>query len=395
MVLLHPGALRTHARLQVNMPMQNSAGAWASRSLAVAGLVVMLDYAAEFLIPLAFAALLALTLTPLVRGGRRIGLPRPVGAFIVVALCVTGIFFALDMLWAPASELMNSAPQMLRDLGPKLRALSAPIAELQNAGSNLATATEISQAMGAESEVEPVTVKVETESFLEVAASASLKTGSGILATVFLLFFLLAYGDGLLDKAHRLRAWAGEEQMPLTEMAVAAQSRISRYLLLISLVNGCLGLVVAGALHLLDFPNPVLWGIGAALLNFVPYVGAAIMAILLLLASLVTFEPLGLALMVPVGFLVLTTLEGQLVTPMLLGTRLAISPYIAFIAITFWGWLWGFVGVLLAVPLLVITKIVADHVPRLEWLSIAIGRSARLRGESDVRTVPAGNATTD
>jgi predicted PurR-regulated permease PerM len=140
---------------------------------------------------------------------------------------------------------------------------------------------------------------------------------------------------------------------------------MSRYLAAVTLINLLLGAAVALAMHLLQMPNPLLWGTMVAILNFAPYIGALVSAAVLSLAALTTFPDIAAALAVPGTFLVLTVLEGQVITPAVLGRRTALSPAIVFISVIIWGWLWGIAGALMAVPIATSLKVICDHSPAL------------------------------
>jgi predicted PurR-regulated permease PerM len=131
----------------------------------------------------------------------------------------------------------------------------------------------------------------------------------------------------------------------------------------ISVINLCLGAIASFIFWFLGVPNFLLWGALAGIANFVPYAGAAAMTVMLTAVGLITFDTLGDALLVPGCFLVLTILEGQLITPMLIGRHLNLSPVIVLFAVIFWAYMWGLAGALVAVPILVSTKIVFSHVP--------------------------------
>jgi len=127
-------------------------------------------------------------------------------------------------------------------------------------------------------------------------------------------------------------------------------------------------------LYLFGIPNAPLWGVVVAVLNFAPYVGATISTVLLAVVAFLTFDSLGRALLVPAAFVVIATIEGQLVTPSIVGRRLSMSPLIVFLSVLFCGWLWGGVGALIAVPLLASAKIVCQHVPQWRKVAEIIGR---------------------
>ncbi len=326
-----------------------------------------LYFAAELLIPLTVSLLLALMLTPLVRTLRGAWVPRPLAAAAVVAIVLTGLGAVGNLLWEPAAEWVRDAPENLRELEPRLRELREPLDQIRNASAGIAEAADGDDAGGA-----AMAVELKGTSVLETAAAESPRMIASFLGIIFLLYFLLAYGDQVLKKIERLGQRRSDYR--ITEIFVTVQHQVSRYLLIITLVNLAVAAAVGVALWLIGFPHPFLWGAAAGLLNFAPYVGAAVTAVLLTVVGLLSLDSISTALIVPAVFMVITALEGQLLTPTLLGRHLAISPYMVFLSITFWGWLWGIVGALIAVPLLVIVKIVADSVPSLDWLATLLDR---------------------
>ena len=141
------------------------------------------------------------------------------------------------------------------------------------------------------------------------------------------------------------------------------QSELSRYLLTVSLINVCLGLVTAGVLYLLGMPDPLLWAGVIALLNFAPYLGPSIVCLLLVVASFADQNSFPHALIAPGVFLCLHGLEGQLITPHLVGRQLALDPVVIFLGLLTFGWLWGIPGLLMAVPILACVKVMAQRAP--------------------------------
>jgi predicted PurR-regulated permease PerM len=139
------------------------------------------------------------------------------------------------------------------------------------------------------------------------------------------------------------------------------EREISRYLLTVALINTGLGVAIALGLWALGMPNPMLWGAAAALLNFLPYIGALMNMVMVGVIALISFDSLAYAMLAPAFVLLCNIVEGQFVTPMIVGRRLEINSVAIFIAIAFWSWMWGFVGALMAVPLLVIIKVFCDH----------------------------------
>jgi predicted PurR-regulated permease PerM len=185
---------------------------------------------------------------------------------------------------------------------------------------------------------------------------------------VVLTFFLLATRPASLARAAgALRGPAAARRVLI--VFAALRKELGRYFATVALINCGLGLATGSAMALLDMPNPALWGVVAATLNFVPYVGPATTLCVLTVVALATFDALGSVLAVAGTFLLLTTIEGQIVQPIAVGHRLAVSPLVVIIALMFWGWLWGIPGLALAVPLVLSVKAICAHVQG--WKPIA------------------------
>jgi predicted PurR-regulated permease PerM len=184
-------------------------------------------------------------------------------------------------------------------------------------------------------------------------------------STVVLLYFLLASGDMFLRKLVRVLD-RFEDKKRAVGFAHAIQSDMARYLFTITCINTGLGAIVGAAMYLLGMPNPVLWAVLVAVFNYVPYVGAGANLCILTVVAFLTFDDLRHVLLVPGVYLVIEILEGQVVTPILTGRSLTLNPVVIFLAMLFWTWLWGVVGALMAVPLLMTLKIVCDHIESLQ-----------------------------
>ncbi|MEZ5740628.1 MAG: AI-2E family transporter [Burkholderiaceae bacterium] len=181
-----------------------------------------------------------------------------------------------------------------------------------------------------------------------------------VAATLVLLFFLLASGSFFHLRLVELFDRLGDKKRALSVL-LGAESDVSRYILSISAINLALGAAVAGALALAGLPDPVSWGLMATLLNFIPYVGGLIGIVMVAAASVLEFYTVEQMLVGPGAYLLLTLLEGQFVTPMVLGRRFDVNPAVILVAVAFWGWIWGIVGAIVAVPLLVAVKVICTQ----------------------------------
>lgn len=194
------------------------------------------------------------------------------------------------------------------------------------------------------------------------------KAVGGVLAVVLLTFFFMVFGEDLQRRAIALLP-TRQRQRITVEIMQSIERDLSRYVLTISLINAGVGLLLAAVLHFalgVDVPEALLWGTIATLLNFAPYVGPAIGVVLMLAMGFVTWDDVGPSLLPAAIYLGLHTLEGQLVTPLVLGQRMQLSPLVLILALLVFGWLWGIAGLLLAVPLLVCVKRVLARIDGLQ-----------------------------
>ena len=320
----------------------------------------------ELSLPIVLALLLALLLSPLVRGLIRLHVPRPLAAGVVVLSLLATTAYGLYALSEPASLWLQKAPQMLGDLERKLRPIKEKVQEVDKAAEQVEKIARPDTKPGKAVEVQPRGVRQ-----LLLVGTQSIVTG--LLIMFFLLYFLLATGDRLFQRLLDLMPSATDRKT-LVDIAQRIGRHVSTYLGTMALINVVFGGVIALAMYWLGMPNPVLWGVLAAALNFVPYLGPLIMVSILSVVSLLTFEAMSDAVLVPLTFVVLNEIEGDLLTPWLLGQRLSLNPLAIFLGLVFWAWLWGAVGAFLAVPILVTLKVICDNVERLAPAAAILGR---------------------
>ena len=164
------------------------------------------------------------------------------------------------------------------------------------------------------------------------------------------------------------------------------EGQISRYLLTIAAINVGLGIAVGLAMWALGMPTPLLWGAMATLLNFLPFIGSVIGGAVVAMVALLHFETLGTAAVVPLAYLACTTVEGQFVTPMVVGRRLRLNTAAVFVAVAFWSFLWSIPGALMAVPILVVLKVLCDNIE--DWRGFGRFLSAEAPPEANGEAVP-------
>jgi predicted PurR-regulated permease PerM len=323
--------------------------------------VYALYFAKDFFMPVVLAFLLTLTLTPIVRFFRKRGVPSAVSASLLVVGFGLGIALLGYMVSGPVVALFDDAPRIGRELRHRLADVRAPLDRIVEASKQVDDVSKTAEQPGVQH------VVVEQPGVLTRAANnlASVGTTAGI--TLILALFLLASGTLFYEKIVQSFPLMSDKKRAL-RVVYDVEREISRYLLTITLINCGLGVVVGLGLWVIGMPDPLVWGVAAALLNFLPYIGALTGIVTVGVVSLVSFQSFGYALLAPLFYLACTVLEGQFLTPMIVGRRLELNSVSIFIALAFWTWLWGPVGSLIAVPLLVVVKVFCDHFDGLQHL---------------------------
>ncbi|MCX7034691.1 MAG: AI-2E family transporter [Arenimonas sp.] len=309
-------------------------------------------FASSLILPLVMAAFFAMLLSPLINRAPLRWLPRGLAALMLVAALVGSLGAVAVFVARPASEWARNVPFLLREAAPKIKGMIEPIQDARRASQSFDEFTSGKVDAG-----ERVVVRPPTTDLL----SATPRVLGSVLAVLLLTFAFLVYGDDVLNKLMRLRPTRAQKRLT-ADIVQHIQSDLSRYVLTISATSAVLGGVTALYLWYLGVEDPLLWGVLAAALNLTPFVGPLIMAMLLSLVGLSQFDTIGAALLPAAGFVVLHALESNLLTPMVLGRTMRINPLAIILWLLLWGWVWGVMGLLVAVPMLVCLKIVASRV---------------------------------
>ncbi len=336
-------------------------------TLLVLALLYTAWAASGLLVPIVLAMAIALITHPLVRLLERLWIPAWLGAAGVLAGGLATLVLLASVLLQPAAEWLGRAPKEIRQHAPKLRELTKPFEDANRAASeSLSQITGGKAARAVEQAAPPDLWSLASGTPLMLATLA------GIL---LLAYFFLLYG-GELQRRTIQNMPTRVQQRVTVQILRAIEAEVTRYVLTVSLINATLGLATAGALWLIGLEprDALLWGVVAGLLNFAPYVGPVIGVVVLAMVGMVAFNDLGQALLVPAAWLVLSSLEGQVLTPMILGRQLSLSPLVIMLWLLLWGWLWGIAGVLLAVPMLVCLRIVAARIEGWQGWAAVIGR---------------------
>ena len=336
------------------------------RILTLLAIATVLVLAQSLLIPLVLAAFIALGLNPIVAGLHRLYVPRPLGALLVMVLLAAILAGTAVGVSAPAAKWIREAPRIVHDASYKLRRMTRPLTKVSHA------ASESLAGVSGQPAAKAATSAAAGFSFDDIARAAP-GIVVAVLTVALLVFFFLSYGRDVA--AHLVTAMPGFGYRRIALRLIRGiQAEFSRYLLTVTVINCCLGLLTAGIMWGLGVPNPLLWGGLATLLNFMPYVGAVTNTLLLVLVGLLNF-PTPLQALAPAAcFAVLAALEGNVITPMIMGTRMRLSPLAILVWLLIWAWMWGIPGALLAVPMLNCLKLITEWLPGWQWFAKMVER---------------------
>ncbi|XDA98994.1 AI-2E family transporter [Sulfitobacter sp. LCG007] len=329
---------------------------------------VALFFAKEVILPFVLALLIALTLSPVTRYFSRYGIPSILTAVTLIFFVASAVTAGGYLLSGPVSEWIDQAPQIKSQLEEKLRNISASLSTVREASQ------QVEEFADGAKDPEVMKVTIDQPGILDSAAQNLASFAATALVSLVLALFLLASGDMFYVKLVESFSRFGDKKRAL-KVAYGIEERISRYLLSITIINAGLGIVVGAGLWAIGMPQPVMWGVIAFLVNFLPYIGSLAGILLTAAVSIVTFDSLSYALLAPGFYLLATTIEGQFVTPVVVGRRLEINAVCVFATVVFWAWMWGVAGALTAVPFLVCFKVLCDHVPALATVNNFMGGS--------------------
>lgn len=331
--------------------------------LVVGGGLYTCYFAAELILPILLALFLSLLLSPLMKRLSGSWLPRWIAALLLILISVSSVVGLGNVLYTPASEWVARAPKVMRNVTPKLKTLMRPIAEANKVGESLSE-------MAGEGKSGNNTVVVQAPPKASLLTTTP-RVLASVLAVVLLTYFFLLYGDTVLRRTLMMRStW--EQKRITVDIVRSIQNDLSRYFLTVCSTSIVLGIATTVLLWALKVENPFLWGSLAALLNLTPYVGPLIMVGLLSMVGLSQFPSLGMAFLPAAGYLGLHLLESQLATPLALGHTINLNPLAIILWLMIWGWMWGILGLLLAVPMLVCLKIVCSRVDGLQGWAIML-----------------------
>jgi predicted PurR-regulated permease PerM len=361
--LVRPSAVQRHPLTPDKPTAEIGAGAraplWGTFLLLLLGAIY---FAKDFLLPVVLAALFAMTVRPVVYALERRGLSTPVTAVLIMLVTVAvlaGFLYTVSEPLAQFPASLDSYRQMIED---KIAFLRAPLSRLIN----LSQEIENMAALANSPRVQVVALEQPGLLFRAMTNVSSFVTSIGV-ALVIALFFLAA-GDLFTAKLIYVLPTFSDKKLALTIVRTTA-SEISTYLLSITAINLGFGMAVGIGLWLLGISNPILWGALAAIFNYLPYIGVTVLTFVIMIVSILHFDSVYMWFVPPLMIVGLSILEGQFVTPAILSRRLSLNTVSMLLSVVFWGWLWGITGALIAVPLLVVMKVICERVDGLSAIA--------------------------
>lgn len=325
-----------------------SAGSAASIGIFLLLFVGFLSIARPILMPMVFATIVSVTLAPAAKAAERHGIPLTISAVVLVGACIGTFAIAAIELAGPLSKWISRAPEIGATIKTKLAVFDQFLSSLQQLETSL-----FGGGGGADVHSAPPNVVMPFFDFVTPAA------GEMLLFFITLIFCLVVQ----TEVRNRIVAMFSDHSAKLRFLKIVRdiERNIAVYLTVVTCVNVTIGIIVGIGAWLIGYPSPEMFGILAALLNYVPYIGPAIMVVTLFGIGLVSFPSLGYALIGPLAFVALTTAEGNFITPAVVGHRLTLNPMIVIVSLAFWTWLWGPIGTFLGVPLAIIILVIIQH----------------------------------
>lgn len=329
-------------------------------------LTISFYFAKDLILPLLMGTLLALTLSPLVRALQRRGLSPVVTGTALITLVGIVIAGSALLFGGPVSNWISDAPQLGAELRQKLQTFSKSLEVVQQASS------QVDQITNGVTDPDVQRVAMEQPGLLTMAVSNAFSIAATTLVTLVLALFLLASGDMFYVKLIDAFPRFGDKKRAM-RIVYGIERSVSRYLTVVTGINLVLAVVIGLGMWAIGMPQPLVWAVMSFFVNFLPYIGPLFGAGLAAAVAIVHFDHLGQAALAPIIYVTATSIEGQFVTPVILGRQLELNTVSVFVMVIFWGWLWGIAGALMAVPFLVCLKVICDNVDSLRTLGNFLG----------------------
>jgi predicted PurR-regulated permease PerM len=349
--------------------------------LAVLAVVLVLQYAQSVIIPIVIGLLISYALDPLVAWMARRRVPRPIGAALVLAILAGAGGYMLYSLRSEATAIVDQLPRGARRLRQLLEAdrpSTAPTAiqQMQKAATELERAADAAAPPPPPSGVQRVQVQPPPFNMGDYLmwGSMSLAAAAGqCVLILFLVYFLLASGDLYRRKLVKIAGPSLTQKRITLQILSEIDRQIERFLLVQVFTSTVVGVVTWLAFRAMGMQQAAVWGILAGVFNSIPYFGPVLVTVATVTVAFLQFGNLHMPLLIGAVALVITTLEGFLLTPWLNSRAARMNAIAVFIGLLFWGWIWNVWGMLLAVPMLMVLKAICDHVDDLKPIGELLG----------------------
>lgn len=336
----------------------------------ILGILYTLYVAHQIVLPIILAVLASLLLAPLVKKAQiSWRVPRVFSALILVLLVLAGIAGIGAAVATPAMEWAQRAPEGVSRL---LVGDSEIMRQIDKVSRSAQEVEQSVEGLSKDQGQEPTTVVLQTESWRSQLMSKARNGIAGLALALTLTYFLLVSGDRLIRNF--VKQLPRPHRSTVLRITRDSQQQIAQYLAVLGLSNTSVGLLTALICWAIGLPDPAVWGLVAGLARFIPYLGNMLTIALLVIVSALSLDTIWMMAVAPLSFILLTTITGVFLEPWIHGFRMAINPIVIFVSIFFWGWLWGPVGVLLAVPLMTVIQVVLKQIPRLRPVYKVIAR---------------------
>jgi predicted PurR-regulated permease PerM len=358
---LEPNAAVTEVAGEMEMPLPSDPRTFFLGGLFALGALAALYVASSIILPVVLALVMNLLLQPAVRLLGRVHVPRAVGALLTVFLVIGALAGLVAALSVPAATWAERLPEGIPRLEAHLDVIKVPIQALQKIIQQAEQAADAPPGRGS-------IVSVRRDLGITGALFAGTRSVlDGLFTTVLVLYFLLVAGNIFLRRIVEILPTFSNKRQAV-DISQQIQEDISAYLVTITAMNGAVGVTTATAMYFCGLGDPLLWGVTAFLLNYIPIIGPLFGVCIFVLVGLLSFESLWWALLPPAIYLGIHLVEGETLTPMLLARRFTLNPVLIILSLVFWFWMWGVLGAILAVPMLAILKIICDRLRPLKAL---------------------------
>ena len=340
--------------------------------LAGVAVIFLLYFGHAFFVPIAIALLFNILFRPVVRWMERRRVGAPIGATIVVIVALTGLFLAGRALSAPVKIWVAKAPASMSVARDRLARFRKPVQQLDSAAAQLQGSGPVPPHGKAQAAAPPAPTPSSASPLLGRVLGTTTSFVATAVEVVLLLWLLLASGDLFYEKTMRVLP-APADRRAAAKVANDTEAAVAGYLVATALINLGQAAAVGLAMWLVGLPDPGLWAVLTFALEFIPYLGGAVMVGLLTIVAFSTFSGLWQILAAPGSYLAITTLQNNLVSPLVYGKRLRLNPVAVLVGVMFWWTLWGVPGAFLAVPIIATAKVLGDHLPRLRPVGEFLG----------------------